>query len=332
MDEDCIKLTSYFREHQRADGRPIADALTHLYASREVAASIVLRGSEGPSAAVAVSPRPDIDRLVSQVAELSAPGLVTLESARLLTGDIDPAWLGEQPVEATKLTVHFGRQDRVYLVPAFEAVCEVLHRRGIAGATVLPGTCGTIHGRRQHSHPHRHDDDTPVMVIAVGSGNKIGTVLPELGTMFRHPVMTVEKVQLCKRDGQFISRPKARSVDEPTGMTARLKLTAYTSEGARHDGQPIHRAIIQRLGPTGIEAATMRGIWGFHGDRAPHGDRFPGWHRHVPAVTTMIGTPDQVSAAFDVIDALTAEQGTVTAQTVLAVQPAADGRTADLLT
>lgn len=325
MDEDSIRLTSYFRERQRADGRPLADALTRLYATSEVTASIVLRGIEGPSAAAAVSPRSGIEALVNQVAELSAPGLVTLEPARLLTGDIDPAWLGEQPGEATKLTVHFGRQDRVYLAPAFEAVCEVLHRRGIAGATVLPGTCGTIGGRRQHSHPHRHDDDTPVMVIAVGSGNKIATVLPELGTLFRHPVMTVEKVQLCKRDGQLISRPQAQSVDEPAGMTLRLKLAVYTSEAARHDGQPMHRAIVRQLRPTGIEAGTVRGIWGFHADRAPHGDRFPGWARHVPAVTTVIGAPDQVSAAFDIVDALIAEHGTVTVQTVLAVQPAANG-------
>jgi hypothetical protein len=37
------------------------------------------------------------------------------------------------------------------------------------------------------------------------------------------------------------------------------------------------------------------------------------------------GTPEQVSAAFDVVCALTAERGLMTAQTVLAVQPTADG-------
>ena len=48
----------------------------------------------------------------------------------------------------------------------------------------------------------------------------------------------------------------------------------YTSEAARHDGQPIHRAIVRRLREAGLSGATtVRGIWGFHGDHAPHGDR-----------------------------------------------------------
>jgi PII-like signaling protein len=322
VDDDCIRLTSYFRERQRAEGRAIADALTGLYASREVAASIVLRGTEGLSAAIAVSPRPDMEALLSQVVELVGPGLVTVERARLLTGDIDPVWLGEQPGEATMLTVHCGRQDHVYHVPAFEAVCELLYRRGIAGATVLPGTGGTIRGRRQHPRPYRHDDDAPVMVIAVGSGNEIGTVLPELGTLFRHPVMAVQKIQLCERDGQFISRPRALLIDEPTGMAKQLKLTVYTSEAARHDGQPVHRALARQLGPNGLEATTVRGIWGFHAEHAPHGDRFPYRGRHVPAVTTVTGAPEQISAAFDAVGALTADRGLVTVQTVLGVRSA----------
>jgi PII-like signaling protein len=328
VDEDCIRLTSYFRERQRADGRPLADALTSLYASREVAASIVLRGPEGSSAAVAVSPRPDIEALLGQAVELSGPGPVTIEQTRLLTGDIDPVWLGEEPGEATMLTVHFGRQDSVYQVPAFEAVCELLYRRGIAGATVLPGTDGTIRGRRQHpQHPRflRHEAGAPLMVIAVGSGNEVGMVLPELGALFRHPVMTVEKVQVCMRDGQLLSRPQALLAGEPGGRAARLKLTVYTSEAARHEGQPVHRAAGRQLGLAGAESVTtVHGIWGFHADHAPHGDHFPHRGRHVPVVTTVTGTPERISAAFDAVAALTAERGLVTVQTALAVQPAAD--------
>ena len=53
------------------------------------------------------------------------------------------------------------------------------------------------------------------------------------------------------------------------------KLMVYTSEAARHDGQPIHRAIVRRLRSASISGATTtRGIWGFHGDHAPHGDHF----------------------------------------------------------
>ena len=323
MDSDCIRMTSYFRERQRAAGRPLAGALTALYAREEFAASILLRGTEGLITATAVGPPPGIEAVLGQVAELTSPGLVTVERARLLTGDISPLWPGAEPGEATRLTVYCGSRDQVYLVPAFEAVCELLYRRGIAGATVLPGVDGTIRGQRQRPQLLRHDGGAPLMVVAVDPGSEIAMVLPEVGALFRHPVMTVDKVQVCKRDGQLISRPKAPAAGELPGMAAQLRLTVYTSEAARHDGQPVHRAIARAAGPARASVTTQHGAWGFHADHAPHGGHFPRRVRHVPVVTTVIGPPDRVSAAFDVIDELTADRGLVTAETVLVAEPAA---------
>jgi PII-like signaling protein len=142
--------------------------------------------------------------------------------------------------------------------------------------------------------------------------------------MFRRPLMTIERVRLCKRDGHFVSRPQlaagAADAYADAGMSARLKLTIYTSEAARHDGQPVHQAIVRSLSSAAIVGATsVRGIWGYHGDHAPHGD-----HSHVPVVTTVIVAPELISAAFDVIDPLTAEHGLVTAESLLAARPTAD--------
>jgi PII-like signaling protein len=95
----------------------------------------------------------------------------------------------------------------------------------------------------------------------------------------------------------------------------------YTSEAALHDGQPVHRAIVRRLRAAGISGATtQRGIWGFHGDHAPHGDRLLQLGRHVPAVTIVIDSPERIAAAFTIIDELTAEQGLVTSEAVPAIR------------
>jgi PII-like signaling protein len=160
------KLTSYFGERQRSGDAFVADALLGLYGRHEIAASILLRGTEGfgrkhhlrtdrslslsedlPLVAVAVDTRPRIEAVLGPALALNRTGLVTLEGARLLD-DTAVSGQPEDQHQATKLTVYLGRQERVYRVPAFVAVCDLLHRRGVDGATALLGVDGTAHGRR----------------------------------------------------------------------------------------------------------------------------------------------------------------------------------------
>jgi PII-like signaling protein len=350
VNEDSLKLTSYFGERQRTvDNGFAADALLDLYGQRGIATSILLRGVEGfgarqrlrtdrsltlsddlPLTAVAVDTRSRIEGLLESTSGLLRSGLVTLERARLLTGDMDVVAPIETPDDETKLTVYLGRQERVYRVPAFVAVCDLLHRRGIAGATALLGVDGTAHGQRQRAAFFSRNAGTPMMIIAVGSGTRIARVLPELGGLLRRPLLTLERVRICKRDGELLSRPPTAGESlppvDPTGMPLARKLMVYTSEAALHDGQPIHRAIVRRLRAAGISGATtQRGMWGFHGDHPPHGDRLLQLGRHVPAVTIVIDTPERIQTAFDLIDDLTAEHGLVTCETVPAIRPVGDG-------
>jgi PII-like signaling protein len=351
VNQDCLKLTSYFGERQRtADNCFAADALVDLYGRHGIATSILLRGAEGfgarqhlrtdrslslsedlPLTAVAVDTRSRIEGLLEPTVELLRSGLVTLERARLLTGDLETVVPGWAPHEETKLTVYLGRQERVYRVPAFVAVCDLLHRRGIAGATALLGVDGTANGERERAAFFSRNAGTPMMVIAVGSGARISRVLPELGGLLRQPLLTLERVRICKRDGEMLCRPPTARESRPAAEGTQLppaqlpleaaapahKLMVYTSEAALHDGQPIHRAIVRRLRAAGISGATtQRGIWGFHGDHQPHGDRLLQLGRRVPALTSVIDTPERIQAAFDIIEDLTAEQGLVTSETV----------------
>jgi PII-like signaling protein len=347
VDEECTVLTSYLTERQRAQALPAGEALIGLYDRSQSTASILLRGIGGAGwqrprvgrslprvtgpalTAIAVRTGSDIDAVLDATLEMARPGLVTIERARLLSGEIEPVRLGEEPGDATRLTVYCRQRDRAHQMPAFEAACELLYRRRIAGATVLSGVDGADrgHDRPQHGQFLRRDADVPLMVVAVGAGDRIAMLLPELGAMFRHPVMTIEKVRLCKRDGQFVSRPDAApaATDVRAGLTAQFKLTVYTSEAAVHDGHPVHQAIVASLEAAGVSGVTtVRGIWGYHGDHAPHGGHFPRHDRHVPVVTTVIAPAEQISAAFDAIDPHTAERGLVTAETVLTARPTAD--------
>jgi PII-like signaling protein len=320
------KLTSYFGERHRSGGTFVADALLELYGRHEIAASILLRGTEGfglkhhlrtdrsltlsedlPLVAVAVDTRPRIEAVLGPALALNPTGLVTLEGARLLA---DTGVAG--PDEETKLTVYLGRQERVYRVPAFVAVCDLLHRRGVDGATALLGVDGTAHGRRQRAAFFSRNAEVPMMIIAVGAGEQISRVLPELGALLRRPLLTLERVRVCKRDGRCLALPLG-----PLGDSRWQKLMVYTSEAVKHQGRPVHRAIVRRLRSAGISGATtLRGIWGFHGDHAPHGDRLLQLGRHVPVVTIVIDTPERIATAYAIIDELTSERGLVTCETI----------------
>ena len=219
---DCLKLTSYLGERHRTKGTFVADALIELYGRHEIAASILLRGAEGfglkhhlrtdrsltlledlPLIAVAVDTRARIEAVLAQTIKLNRTGLVTLERARLLTDVTGPAWQPEDTDEATKLTVYLGRQERIGRVPAFMAVCDLLYRHGIDGATALLGVDGTAYGRRERAAFFSRNAEVPMMVIAVGSGTRISGILPELGALLQRPLLTMERVRICKRDGRL---------------------------------------------------------------------------------------------------------------------------------
>jgi PII-like signaling protein len=339
MNDDCIKLTTYFGERDRAERQLLADALLDLYGAHGVQTSILLRGAEGfglrhhvrtdrllslsedlPVVAVAVDTSARIRELLGDVLKIKRRGLLTLERARLLCGEVGPAALPQELDEATKLTVYVGRQERVGGRPAFAAICDLLHRRGIAGATTLLGVDGTSHGQRARARFFARNAHVPLMILAVGDGARIAAVLPELGALLSRPLLTLERVRVCKRDGQLLASPHALPATDASGLSLWQKLTIVSSEHARHDGQPLHHALVRRLRAAGAAGATsLRGIWGFHGDHAPHGDKLLQRHRHVPVVTVVVDTPAPIARAFEVVDELTRERGLVTSEIVPAM-------------
>ena len=343
MDEDGLKLTTYFGERDRVDGRFLADTLLDLYGRRELKTSILLRGAQGfglkhhlrtdrlltlsedlPVVSVAVDARERIEALLPELTKMKRRGLITLERVRLLSGTLRAA---HPRRHATKLTLYLGRQEQSYGVPAFAAVCDLMRRRGLAGATVLLGVDGTAHGARRRARFFARNAEVPMMLIAVGDSGPIAQILPELNALLRRPLATLERVQVCKRDGELLAEPRPVPGHDESGLALWQKLMIYTSEQATHDGRPIHTELVRRLRRTGASGASvLRGVWGFHGDHPPHGDKSFQLRRHVPVVTIVVDTPEGISDAFAVVDELTSERGLVTSEMVPALAALSEER------
>jgi PII-like signaling protein len=345
VNDDSLKLTIYFGERDRSNGGFLADALIDIYARHGLQTSLVMRGVEGfgvhhhlrtdrlltlsedlPMVSVAVDAREQIEPTLRDVEQLRFHGLVTLERARLITQAAQstkvPAGLGDE----IKLTVYAGRQDRIGRTPAHEAIVAMLRERGVAGATVLLGVDGTARGVRQRAKFFGRNAAVPLMIIAVGGRAQIESVLPDLGSALSQPLITLERARVCKSDGRRLAEPRHLPETDPSGLRIWQKLMVYSGEQSRHAGHPLHDQLIRRLRQAGAAGATcLRGIWGYHGDHAPHGDTFWQLQRRVPILTVIVDTPERMQRWFEIVDEVTDEAGVVTSEMVPAFRATGPG-------
>ncbi|KRD14128.1 hypothetical protein ASE48_03665 [Mycobacterium sp. Root265] len=340
MSAELLKLTAYFGERLRGAHGFVADEMLDLFGTEQVADSVVLRGIGGfrgersdgeshrpshrlrtdrslsasedlPVALVAVDTADRIAALAPPVVAAISRGIVTLERAGT----------GVHGSGSAKLTVYTGRQTRIGGRPAYREICAMLHRLGFAGAAVFLGVDGTERGARRRARFFSTNTEVPVMIIASGTDEQVTAALPGLRDLLPAATMTVERIQVCKRDGQLLARPAALAATDADGLPLWQKLTVHTSEGTRRDGVPIHRAILDvlRAERAAGGATVLRGIWGFHGAHAPHGDRLFQLGREVPVTTVVVDTPERIAACFDLIDPLTGVHGLITSEVVPAL-------------
>jgi PII-like signaling protein len=336
VNEDCLTLTIYFGERRRHAHELLSDALLDVFQRHELEAAVLLRGTEGfglrhtlhtqrlltlsedlPLVSVAVDTREKIERALPEVTAMVDKGLVTLERARLLSGRVAPVALRGRLDEATKLTVYCGRTERSGSRPAYRAVVELLHDRGVAGATAFLGLDGMRHGVRQRARFLSRNEDVPVMIVSVGDGATIAAALPEVAGLLPRPLLTLERVQVCKRDGVVLSEPRALPEVDDAGLGIWQKLMVYAGEQARHETHSLYIALIRRLREEGAAGATaLRGIWGYSGDHRPHGETLLSLSRTVPVVTVLVDRPERMQRWWAVVDELTDEAGLVTSELV----------------
>ena len=95
-------------------------------------------------------------------------------------------------------------------------------------------------------------------------------VVPEVGGLFRHPLLTVEPVRTCKRDGEFLAIPDRSPGTGEHGLALWQKLSVYAPETAQYEGQALHRALIGRLLAADVERRdhAARGVRVQRGPRA----------------------------------------------------------------
>lgn len=338
---EAVRLNFYFGEHDRHQGRSLAEAVLDLFARRELAAATLLRGAEGfgagrrlqtdrllslsedlPLLASAIDRRERIEATAAEVAAIAGDALLTLERVRLGAGEREAL---AEPHEEVKLTVYAGRRARHGGELAHVGIVAALHRHGVAGASALVAVDGAAAGRRLRARFLGGNGWVPSLIVAVGERGRIAAALAELAAEGDPPLATLERVDVCRRDGVEFAAPANWPV-EAGADGPRVQLTVYCSERSEHRGRSLYMELIRRLRAAGAAGATaLRGVWGYHGDHVPHGDRLLTLRRRVPIVLTVIDTPARSKRWLEIAAELTAESGLLTAETVPAARVSGPG-------
>jgi PII-like signaling protein len=349
MNTDAYRLSVYFGESVTVGAALASEALMACFADHGLTAAALLRGIEGfglnrrlhaerfpdvstdlPLVAVAVDTRERIRAALVDVDRAVPGGLVTLEEARLLTGDdvaagdfpAGPGPVGEPvggagggdpgPGSTGKLTVYCGARERAGRAPAYRAVVAALREHGATGATVLPGVDGLLHGTRRRARLFSANASTPLAIVSVGPRDRLRDALPRLAALLADPLVTLERTTRIKHDGRRLA-PLPAAPDGDGGRHAWQAIRVYARRNALVDGRPLYSELTRALRESGAAGATtILGDWGFSGDEPPYGDRLGRVASHRPTYTVYVDSAEKVGEVWPLIDDLTAEHGLVT--------------------
>jgi PII-like signaling protein len=327
---DLLEMRFHFGERDRDGDRPLETAVMEACARRGAEAAALLRGVEGfgakhqmrtdrllslsedaPLVAIAVGEAATVDGLVDEVRSVAGGGLVVLRDVEAAsTGPATgSAVVAAGPVEAGGALVRatvWGRRSgsaspHLGAVAAFKAA-------GADAATVLLGVDGVLDGERRRARFVAGNQGVPAITVAVGEREAIDAALRALPVA--PSLVTVEGVE-----GKWRISPPTRH-----GDGAARRVTFATSEIARSGAHPRYLALIRALREEGAAGATaLRGVWGFRGEREPHGDRVLALRRDVPIVVETIDTAERSARWEEIARGLAGEDDVVDSQPIHSV-------------
>src|SRR5204863_471335 len=111
----------------------------------------------------------------------------------------------------------------------------------------IPGVDGTLHGTRRRARFFSRNVDVPLMLLCVGPSDRVGEAIPDLAASFDDPVMTLERVRLCKREGETLAPPDHLPEHDDAGLP--------TASASAPGGPPSSRAT-----PTSPASARQSGL------------------------------------------------------------------------
>lgn len=101
--------------------------------------------------------------------------------------------------EALLVRIFIGEDDRHEGKPLYRYIVEFCKEKGIAGATVFRGLMG--YGKSSVLHKSgllSFSSDLPILIEVVDCEENINKILPELASLIKEGLITLERVKVVK--------------------------------------------------------------------------------------------------------------------------------------
>ena len=101
------------------------------------------------------------------------------------------------PADGKLLRIFIGEADKWNEEPLYEEIVLLAKKSGMAGATAIKGFMGF--GCKSHMHTTkllRLSEDLPIVIEIVDSEEKINQFIPQLDTMVKEGLITLEKANV----------------------------------------------------------------------------------------------------------------------------------------
>ena len=101
--------------------------------------------------------------------------------------------------ENVLMRIFIGESDRYERKPLYEALIEMLHKEGIAGATVLRGIAGFgMHGVYHTQKLLDLSANLPLIIEVLDTQEKLYAVMPQINGMMKGGMITLEKATVIR--------------------------------------------------------------------------------------------------------------------------------------
>lgn len=238
--------------------------------------------------------------------------------------------------EQVLLRVLLRNTDKHGWQTAAEAVVERAKKAGLAGATLLRGTCGLdVAGELLGQDGWSLVEHVPVIVEIVDGPQLVGPFLETIGEILPEGVVTLERAHVLVYRHSEAGEAKAKQhlqvpspvVDLSTLPTAEefpimqlsedgQLLRVFIGESDVWQGEPLFRAIVHKARELGLAGATvLHGTMGFGAASRVHSSRLLELSTDLPVVVEMVDAAGKIQSLLPFLDEAV-QEGMITIETV----------------